>query len=203
MSEAEPAVAAEPTAAELEFQKARAIIEPLARDGKSEEDMLVAMIREGFLAKKSFKLIRMSLEDLGKLLSTKDRNTQVSEILLKNDFAPEEYSDLKDCIAFLTSELECTDEKQALKAVKKFAKENKIELPKAPKGSRSSGKSFRSRALRFMVEHANEDVKVFVKFLEDEERTQTQINYYTRSFETGQEMAKAIIAAQTEAKTAA
>jgi hypothetical protein len=80
-----------------------------------------------------------------------------------------------------------------MKAVKKFAKENNIELPKAPKGSRSSGKSFRSRALRFMVEHATEDVKVFVKFLEDEKRTQTQINYYTRSFETGQEMAKAII----------
>jgi hypothetical protein len=199
MSEAQPAVAAEPTAAELEFQKARALIEPMSRDGKSDEDMLVKLIQEGFLAKKAFKLVRQSLEDLGVRMSTKDRYEQISEILLKNEFAPAEYSDLKDCVAFLTTEIEATDEAQALKAVKKFAKANSIELPKAPKGSRSSGKSFRSRALRFMVDHACDDVSVFIKFLEDEKKTQTQINYYTRSFETGQEMAKAIIAAKEAA----
>ena len=192
VTETQPAVAAEPTAAEAEFQKARAIVEPLARDGKSDEDMLIALIREGFLAKKAFKLVRQSLEDLGVRMSNKDRYSQVSEILLKNEFAPKEYSDLKDCVAFLASELEATDEKQAMKAVKKFAKENEITLPEAPKGVRSSGKSFRSRALKFMVEHARENVSVFVTWLEAEGKNKTQINYYTRSFETGQEMAKVI-----------
>ena len=193
-TESQPAVPAAPTAAEVEFQKARAIVEPLARDGKSDEDMLIALIKEGFLAKKAFKLVRQSLEDLGVRMSNKDRYTQVSEILLKNEFAPKEYSDLKDCVAFLAAELEATDEKQAMKAVKKFAKENKIELPVAPKGARSSGKSFRSRALRFMVEHAKEDVSVFVTWLEAEGKNQTQINYYKRTFEFGHEMAKALSA---------
>jgi hypothetical protein len=195
MTAATAPVAAEPTAAEIEFQKAKTILEPLARDGKSEEDMLVKLIQEGFLSKKAFKLVRSCLEDLGVKMSTKDRCTQTAEILLKNGFAPKDWSEVQDCCTFITKELEATSEKQAMVAIKRFAKDNAIDLPKRPKG-RGQGNSFRAKMHKFMVEHANEGPEVLVEFLNAEGKSQSTINTQVRNFELGQEMAKAIAEAK-------
>lgn len=192
---AEPAVATdpvkEPTAAELRFQKAKGILEPLAREGATDEQMLVKLINEGFQAKESFKMIKSVLEDLGVRMSAKDRYTQVSEILSKNVFAPTEYSEVRDVCVFLTSELEATDEKQAMRAVKKYANENSIELPKRPKGMgpRSGGNSFRARMIKWMIENANENSAAFTAWLNAEKKTQGQVNYYVRNFEVAKEIA--------------
>ncbi len=191
----EPAVAepvkTEPSAAELEFQKAKGILEPLARAGKTDEEMVVKLINEGFQAKKSFKLIKSVMEDLGIRMSAKDRYTQTSEILMKNAFAPTEYSEVRDVCVFLASELEATDEKQAMRAVVKYAKENKIELPKRPKGMgpRSGGNSFRARMIKWMLENTAGSSDAFAAWLTVEKKTQSQINYYVRNFEVAKEMA--------------
>ena len=184
----------DPTAAELRFQKAKGILAPLARDGATDEQMLVKLINEGFQAKESFKMIKSVLEDLGVRMSAKDRYTQVSEILSKNAFAPTEYSEVRDVCVFLASELEATDEKQAMRAVKKYAKENKIELPKRPKGMgpRSGGNSFRARMIKWMIENATQDSKAFTEWLNAEKKTQGQINYYVRNFEVAKEIATAL-----------
>ncbi len=187
----------EPTAAELEFQKAKGILEPLARAGQTDEQMLVKLINEGFQAKKSFRLIKSVLEDLGVRMSAKDRFTLVSEILMKNAFAPTEYSEVRDVCVFLASELEATDEKQAMRAVKKYAKENKIELPKRPKGMgpRSGGNSFRARSIKWMLENANETSEAYSKWLTGEKKSQGQINYLVRNFEVAKEIAAVLNAA--------
>jgi len=192
---AEPAVAAEPTAAEAEFQKARKIIEPLARGGKSDEDMIVKLINSGFQAKKSFKLLKTALEDLGVRMSAKDRFEQVSELLLKNDFAPTEYSEVRDVCTYLASELDATDEKQAMVAVRKYAKVNNIELPKRPKGAggpRSAGNSFLARKYKWMIENAKESSEAFVGFLQTEGKSQGAINFHVRDFEVAKQMAEVI-----------
>jgi len=197
----DPAAVKEPTAAELEYKKAKAIIEPLAREGKTDEVMLVTLIKADFPAKKAFRLIKSCLEDLGVRMSRKDRYALVSEILLKNDFAPTSWSEIRDICLYLASELEATDEKQALVSVRRYAKEKKIALPKRQRGEggpRSGGNSFRARMHKWMIEHATESNEAFVGFLEGEGKKQTQINQFVRNFEVAKEMA-AVINAQATA----
>lgn len=191
---ADPATAdavKEPTALELEFQKAKGFVEPLARAGKTDEEMLVKLIGEGFMAKKAFKLLSQCLEDLGVRMSAKDRYTQTSDILLGNDFKPTSWGEVRDVCTYLASELEATDEKQAMIAVRRYAKIQKIELPKPVRGEggpRSGGKSFAARVCKWMVENATAEDATFTEWLKGEKKNQTQINYHIRMFQTGKAM---------------
>ena len=149
---AEPAVAAEPSQSQLELAKARELIEPMAKAGKSEDEMAVTLIHNGgFPFKKAGRLLRRVLEDLGVRMSSKDRLAQASELLLKNDFAPADWSEVIKVCQYLSQELDATDEKQALVVVKKFAKNQKIELPTKPKRSSVATRvSFRNKFLAWL-----------------------------------------------------
>lgn len=194
-AEAEKLAVKQPTAAELAFQKAKALLEPLAREGKTLEVMLVKLIGEGFTAKKAFKMIQSVLEDMGVRMSRKDRYALVKDILLKNDFAPKDWSEIRDICVYLASELDATDEAQALVAVRRYAKEHKIELPKRQRGEggpRSGGNSFRARKHKWMVENATATSETFNAWLEGEGKKQVQINTFVREFEVAKEMAAVI-----------
>lgn len=148
----EAAVEAEPTQAQLELAKAKEIIEPMAKAGKSDNEMAVALIQVGdFAFKKAGRLLRRCLEDLGVRMSAKDRLTQVSELLLSQDFEPKEWSEVTKVCEWLSEELDATDEKQAMKAVKKFAEAQGIELPKKPKGGGSRKTGFRTTFYAWVI----------------------------------------------------
>ena len=122
------------TQAEMELQKAKEIVEPMARENVSHDEMAIKLVQSGFSYKKAGKLLVKALEDLGVLLSRKDRFNQVSDILLENEFAPKTWDEVQSVVEFLAQELDATDEKQALTAVLKFAKQQKIDLPPKPRG---------------------------------------------------------------------
>lgn len=179
----EAAVEAEPTPAQLEMAKAKEIIEPMAKAGKSEDEMAIALIQNGgFAFKKAGRLLRKVLEDLGVRMSAKDRLEQASELLLKSDFAPKSWDEVVKVCEWLAGELEATDSKQALNAVKKFAKEQGIELPIKPKGSGGGGAKtgFRSVFLSWLETNPTADDATFDKWIGQHDRKASQVSFYKR-----------------------
>lgn len=193
------AVAAEPSQAQLELEKAKEIVEPLARANASDEEMVVKLITEGqFPFKKAGRLLQHALEDMGVRLSNKDRFAQASELLIANNFAPKDWSEVVSVCEYLETELDATSAKQALVAVKKFAKENDITLPDKPKsagggGSRHSG--FRAQVHNYMMENATSTDAEFTAWMKTQESRQGVINYYLRLFQVARTMATKIAAA--------
>jgi hypothetical protein len=191
----EAAVAAEPTAAQLELAKAKEIVTPMAKD-KSDEEMLIKLMTDGgFQAKKAMRLLQQSLEDLGVRMSNKDRYTQVSEMLLETNFAPETWDEVKAAVDYIAEQLEATDDRQALVAVRKFAKEKGIDLPVKAKGGTRGQSGFRSQIHAWMRENATGTDADFAAWMKANEKSQGLINYYTRQLQVARDMAAAIVAA--------
>ena len=177
-----------PTQSELDLQKAKAILEPMIRAGnKSDDEMQIALVTgAGFPFKKAGRLFARALEDLGVRMSRKDRSEQVAEILTKNKFAPKEWTEVQSVCEYLSTELDATDEKQALVAVKRFAKTNGITLPVRPKGVRGSGKgSFRIKSLNWMEENPTATDQEFENWvLKDQQRKVADVRLYGRIHKT-------------------
>jgi len=182
--EAEPAVAAEPSQLQLEMAKAREIIEPLAKAGKSEDEMAITLIQQGgFPFKKAGRLLRRVLEDLGIRMSSKDRLEQASELLLKVDFAPKDWNEVTKICEYLAQELDATDEKQALATLKKFAAEQKIELPTKPKGTGGGGGArtgFRTKFLAWVTANPGSTDAEFDAWVKEQGKKASQARFYKR-----------------------
>lgn len=187
------------TQSELDLQKAKKILEPMIRAGdKSDDEMQIALVTGGdFPFKKAGRLFARALEDLGIRMSRKDRTEQVTEILLKNEFAPKEWSEVTQVCEYLSSELDATTEKQALVAVKRFAKTQKISLPVRPKGTRGSGKnSFRIKVLEWMETNptaTDQELENWV--LKDQKRKTTDAKLYGRIHKSIRKVYEAGVAA--------
>jgi len=197
IGKAEAAVSAEPTKAQLELAKAKEIITPMAKAGKSDDEMIIKLMQDGgFTAKQAIRYVNQSLEDLGVRMSNKDRQTAVNDMLLANDFAPSDWSEVVKSAEWISSELDATTDKQALGCIKKFAKENKIELPAKPRGAgRSGGTSFRVVSLAWMEENPTSTDAEFEKWvLSNEGRTMGDVRYYGRIFKTVRNMYEAGVA---------
>ena len=183
MAENENAVT-EPTKADLELAKAKEILEPLANADASDDDMGVALVTAGFSFNKAKRIMRKALEEMGVRLSSKDRLAKVSEILLANDFAPTEWKEVVDVCAYLAGKVDATDEKQALGAVKKFAKTQGIELPAKPKGKggigRPSATSYRTMSLAWIEENPLATEKEFVAWAVEFGRPVGKLGYSKR-----------------------
>jgi len=192
--EAEPK---SPTQAELDREKAESIVAPLASAGKTDEAMIVALITQGdFRFKYAGQLLQLALEKLGVRMSNKERYSHISEYLMENVFSPETWEDVMNTAEYFAQELDATDEKQALVAIKKFAKENDITLPGRPKGidKRSGGTrhGFTAECFQWMVDNANSSEEEFITWLDGEGKRKELKRHFVRVFQTGQAMAKNI-----------
>lgn len=179
----EAPVEAEPSQAQLEMAKATEIIEPLAKAGKSDDEMAIALIQNGgFPFKKAGRLLRKVLENLGIRMTAKDRLAQASAILLQTDFAPKDWAEVLKVCEYLAEELDATDEKQALVAVKKFATEQSIELPTKPKGSGGGGArtGFRSKFLVWVQANPSSTDAQFDAWVKEQGKKASQARFYKR-----------------------
>jgi hypothetical protein len=187
----------EPTQAQQDLEKARGIVEPLASAGKSDDEMVIALIQDGgFSFKKAGRYLNKALEALGVRMSAKDRYEAVCELLLENDFEPKTWDEVKKVAEYLAEELDSTTEKQALVSVRKFAKENGIELPKKPKGGGGGrGKGFRGEIIEWMIENATASDEDFVAWMAGNSKPEA----LTKRFLGFREMARKIHVKLTEA----
>ena len=161
--------------AELEFEKAKGIVEPMSRSGKGDNEIVIALITAGFGFKKAGRLLGKVLEALGVRLSNTDRLKMVSEMLMKNDFAPKDWTEVVQVCEYLAEELDATSEKQAMVSVKKFAKNQSIVLPEKPKN-----KGLRAKTLEWSRANPTADDEAFKVFVSTVTDKESQKNTYAR-----------------------
>jgi hypothetical protein len=171
----------EKSQAEQELEKATAIVSPMASKGKSEDEMIVNLINDGgFGYKKAARLLNKALETLGVRLSAKDRYEKVCELLLEHDFKAETWDEVVKVAQWMAEEIDSTDEKQAMVAIRKYAKDNGLELPKKPKavgGGRGPG--LKGQVMSRLVDIPNESVDDFKKWVSGETERPELVKYYT------------------------
>lgn len=108
--------------------------------GKSQEEMAIQLIQEcGLGLKAAGKALKEALEAGGHAISAKARKEQINEILDGNEFSPETYEEVVEAATKIAEAVADTTEKQALSAIRAWAKANEVELPAKPKGTRSGG----------------------------------------------------------------
>lgn len=122
-----------------DLEVATGYLQSLIDAGASEEDMVVVLIQNGFKFARAGRIMNQVLQSLGLRLSAKDRNSAVDELLVAWQFAPENWNQVEACAISLSEEIESTSRAQALTSIRKFAKENGIELPAKPKGVGGGG----------------------------------------------------------------
>lgn len=144
---------AESTMSKLE--KVLEIVNAGVEAGKTDDEIRIDIIQSGFTFKEAGKLFTQAMEEAGHRISPKQRVEKIVEILEEAEFNPETSDQLSEMISRICEEVADTSEKQALAAVRKWAKENEIELPKAPKKSagRAAGGSIVSKTLEWVLEH--------------------------------------------------
>lgn len=163
----EQEVPAKLTQVEIDVTNAKKIVEPMARAGNTHDEMAIALVQNGFSYKKAGNVLKRCLEDLGVLLSRKDRFSQVEEILIKNEFAPKEWSEVQAVIEYLARELDATSEKEAMVSVLKFAKQQKIDMPTKPRGQVGRNpNSIRIKQLQWSLANATADDAAFKTWFE-------------------------------------
>jgi len=117
--------------------------------GQSEDEMLVEIVNRGVSFKAAGKLWKAVMENKGYAASSKTVAETAATILAGVEdedgnvigFSPESPEDVQEMVERIVGEVAGSTEKQAMAAIRKFAKANEIELPKAKGGKRGGGGS--------------------------------------------------------------
>lgn len=179
------------TQAQIDLARAVELVSPKAKAGASDEDMVIVLISEGgFGYKKAGRLLNLALVELGVRISAKDRYEQVCELLLENDFAPTEWSEVQSVVEYLAQEIDSTNEKQALVAVRKYAKENGIDLPKKPKsgGGAGRGRGFRGQIFDWLTENVTLDDDAFKAWMTENGKPESMTKRFLAFRETARKI---------------
>lgn len=187
------------TQAQIDLGRAVEIVKPLATAGKSEDEILVTLIQDGgFGYKKAGRLMNQALVELGVKMSAKDRYEAVCELLTENDFAPTEWSEVQSVIEYIAQEIDSTNEKQAAAAVRKYAKEQGIDLPKRPKGGSGGGgrgRGFRGEIFDWMVANPAASNDDFAKWMTGHGKPESMVKRFTAFRDTAVKIHEAMKAA--------
>lgn len=116
-------------------QKVLDIVSAGHEAGKSEDEMLIEIVQAGIKFSNAVKYLKGALQELGLMISPKDRYESAKEIMEQSQFRPTSYEEVKAMATELTEQLPDTNEKQAVAAIRKYCREIEVEMPKAPKGA--------------------------------------------------------------------
>lgn len=179
MSEATEVVVTEPTQAELDLATAVKLIGDKAKDGTSDDDLKILLMTDGgFPFAKAGRLFNKAMETLGIRMSAKDRYELVAELLMETDFAPKTWSEVEQAIEYVAEQVDSTDEKQAAVAVRRFAKDNGIELPKKPKTAHGARVTFKDVVFAYLAIHKGITGDEFRVWLREQSSRKEILNHY-------------------------
>jgi len=118
-----------------DLEKAIVILNPLIEAGTDEDELGIALVQAGFKFARAGRLMNQVLEARGLRMSSKNRFAAVEELLVSQNFAPNDWADVDTFAVTVSEEVEATTKSQALASIRKYAKQNGIELPSKPKGA--------------------------------------------------------------------
>lgn len=181
----------EASIAEKELAKAVELVTPLAKAGKSDDEMAIALMTDGgFAFKKAGRLLNKALINLNIRMSSADRYDKVRAILVETEFAPTEWSEVQETAEYLAEEIDATTEVEALASIRKYARDQEFELPKKVKGIRA-GYGYRQSVFDWMAENplaTNDELKVK---MEADEKPISMIRLLGRYFDAFRKYAAA------------
>jgi hypothetical protein len=167
-------------------------------DADEEDAVLLEIIQKGIKFKDAPKLFNQVMIEGGYRVSAKDRYESIKAILVKADFAPNNWSEVDAMITRVTKEVPDTEYSKAYSLIRKWNTEQKnADLPK-PEKAISGG--FRGKVLNWMYKNPLATQAQFNAYIvEDLEKEQKVADKYWQIFEVGQKIAQATIAlAETE-----
>jgi hypothetical protein len=138
-------------------QRVKSIVDEHVVDGvlKIDEDSLIVILIQSVIGfKNAAKTLRHVLETSGLKVSNKDRLSTATSILEKMEFAPKNWGDVIDAAEKVSQGLNDTSEKQALAAIKKYAKDVGLALPEKPakeKGVSKGVSGFKAKIVKLLV----------------------------------------------------
>ena len=171
-------------------QKVKEIVEDGIKSGKSDDDMLIEIVQSGIKFKAAGRMFKEAMETGGYRITAKVRKEQCREMLVNEEFTPKNYEQVQEMMEKLSNEINDTTTSQAYSAIKSYAKEFEIELPKPDK--KSTG-GLRSKVFSWIVSNptsTKEDMKAFIT--EQGDYTAERVEKYVRSYTPTLEVANQI-----------
>jgi len=111
-----------------EYLDLKGIVVAGIKSGKTDDAIMLELIEAGVPVRDAYGEFKTALMAAGYLLKPAERNAKLAELL--EDFAPETGDDVSDMVNLMMEELPRTTDRQAMGAIRKYAKDNKIDLPK-------------------------------------------------------------------------
>lgn len=171
--------------------------------GKSDDDMLVEVVNSGVSFKKAIKLFKNVMETKGLRISAKKRADKIAELIAELNFQPETGDDVQSMITKITKEVPDTNEKQAIGALRRWAKKAEYDLPKVKKSGAAAG-GVRGKIYAFMIDHPKatpEQFTAWVTASTDDDglgKDEKTAKRFLPVFEVARKMAEAIIKMDAE-----
>lgn len=154
---------------------------------KSDDEILVEVVLSGVKFQKAGKMVQNAMIELGLSMSSKDRYKQSKTILEDEEFEPEDYSEIKKMAAKLSKELDATSEAQAIAQIRKYCKENDLDIPKKPK---EAVVSFPVKAVAWIVANIKAKPAKFEDWLEEQDKSEKITARWMKNFKAVQEEIK-------------
>lgn len=157
-----------------ETEKVEEIVKRGFENDKSDDEMLIEMVTSGVSFRRAGKLFKDTVERLGLRVSLKDVKEVANEYLEDVRFSPTTYDEVEAAVADLVKNVEGATYKQARLAVRKFAKDNEIALPK-PEKSRRGAIGFKNTVFEWILEHPKATIDQLGKFGESKGKDKEKI----------------------------
>ncbi len=134
-----------------ENQIAEEIIIAAHEADKTENETLVELVTAGIQFKHAAKLYNSVRIELGLAVSAADRKKQIADYLATNRPEFKDYEEMLSCVSSLQDTVPGLTTAQAVSGVKKFCKENQIELPKKPRGAGKPKGGLRAQIMEYII----------------------------------------------------
>jgi len=184
------AVLVQETFASLELEEyldTKGIVVSGIKAGKTDDAIMLELIEAGVPVRDAWGEFKTALMAAGYLLKPAERNEKLAELLI--DFAPESGADITDMIELMKSELPRTTDRQAMGAIRKYAKENDLVLPKVKKVG-----GFKKKLFDWMVNNPTASIDELNGFVVENGKPESVTKRYSEVMVLAQKMAERIIA---------
>lgn len=155
--------------------------------GKDDNQIMMELIDAGIPVRDAVGEFRIALMAAGMLLKPKERNAKLAELL--DDFEPETGDDVSAKLRELMDAVPRTTERQAMAAIRKYARDNKLELPKV---KRVGG--FKKKVYDWMIAHPTATVDELGAFIAEKGKPESVAKRYGEVLTLAQRMAERIVA---------
>ena len=160
----------------------KSIVTEGVESGKSDDDIMRELLDAGIHFRDVVGQFRAAMMAAGFILKPAERNAKLAELL--KDFAPESGPDVTDMIELMQAEIPRTTERQAMAAIRKYAAEQKIELPKVKKIG-----GFKKKLFDWMVENPAASVDDLAEYVKANNKPESVARRYGEVMTLARKMA--------------